>query len=76
MCAAAIAALPGKAASKGAMRVYYGTGDKRRSERDTQLDVRQRLIHTVRAVIEAVPGGWTRMPRGPADLALLAPSRQ
>ena len=70
--AAAVAALPGKAASRGKMRNYYGqagASSTRFSERFTQLRVRQRLIHTVRALI----GGrvWHSLPRGPRDMQLL-----
>ena len=71
--AAAIAALPGRPAVRGAMRVYYGlagTGGARISERVIQLGVRQRLAHTVRAFIGE--RRWQDLPRGPADLGLLA----
>ena len=61
------------------MQNYYGdagAGNARRSERVMQLRVRQRLIHTIRHVIEAA-GGWRAMHtshRGQADLHLLSPS--
>ena len=78
---AAIASMPGKAASKGAMRNYYGQpgdGSTRVSERFNQLRVRQRLTRIIRAILRArFPTGttgvdWRRMPRGQADLRLLA----
>lgn len=70
--AAAIASLPGAPASRGAMRNYYGEGgasNTRFSERWTQLRVRQRLAHTVRALLEG--RDWTRLERGAKDLTLL-----
>ena len=73
--AAAMAALPGRPAVRGAMRIYYGlagTGGSRISERVIQLDVRQRLAHTVRAIIG--DRRWQDLPRGPADLEILAPA--
>jgi len=72
--AAAIASLPGRGSVRGAMRIYYGLaglGGTRISERVTQLSVRQRLAHTVRAIIGA--RRWQDLPRGPADLTILAP---
>ena len=41
-------------------------------ERATQLRVRQRLVHTVRAAIAATGRPWTELPRGRADLAILS----
>ena len=70
-----MAALPGRPAVRGAMRIYYGlagTGGSRISERVIQLDVRQRLAHTVRAIIG--DRRWQDLPRGPADLEILAPA--
>ena len=78
--AAAVASLPGKPSQRGRMRVYYGApgaaaggADRRYSERDMQLRVRQRLIHTVREVLRQRGwlGDWTAMPRGPLDLAAI-----
>lgn len=79
--AAAIASLPGKGASKGAMRNYYGAAGAdptRFSERYTQIRVRQRLVRTVRTKIEMYlkakgAANWTALPRGQADLAILCP---
>ena len=73
--AAAIASLPGKGASAGAMRNYYGAAgasSSRVSERVTQLRVRQRLTHIVRAALAAKGLPWTELPRGRADLAILS----
>ena len=70
--AAAVAALPGRRAQKGAMRVYYGQGGalgNRFGHRFKLLSARQRLVHTVRAVL--VGRDWRRLPRGQADLKLL-----
>ena len=72
--AAARALVPGRPGARQAMRVYYGAGgasSNRFSERDVQLRVRQRLVHTVRHIIEHHPGGWRALPRGQADLSLL-----
>ena len=74
--AAAVASLPGKGASAGAMRNYYGASGSnaaRVSERAIQLRVRQRLLRIVRAAIAATGLDWTALPRGQADLAILAP---
>ena len=75
--AAAKALLPGKPASKGAMRVYYGQAGSngvRGSERAVQLRVRQRLARSIRAIIKRhCELGWKKMKRGPADLAILQP---
>ena len=46
-----------------------GTGGSRISESTTQLGARQRLAHTIRAMIGA--RRWQDLPRGPADLAIL-----
>ena len=73
--AAAIASLPGKGASAGAMRNYYGAAgasSSRVSERVTQLRVRQRLTHIVKAALAAKGLPWTELPRGRADLAILS----
>ena len=75
--AAARAAEPGQRATRGQMHIYYGdagAGTNRISERVIQLKVRQRLVHTVRAVLEH-HGGWREVHkkhRGQADLFLLA----
>lgn len=70
--AAAIASLPGAPASRGAMRNYYGESGAtatRFSERWTQLRVRQRLAHTVRALLEG--RDWKQLERGHLDLSML-----
>ena len=70
--AAARALAGGRPASRGAMRVYYGAAGaaaNRFSERDIQLSVRQRLVHTVRHVLRG--RDWRALPRGQADLRLL-----
>jgi hypothetical protein len=72
--AAAIAALPGRPSQRGAMRVYYGQAgalQNRSSERFIQLDVRQRLVHTVRHMLAG--RDWRELPRGIADLDILRP---
>ena len=56
------------------MRVYYGQGGSchtRFSQRAQLLSVRQRLVRTVRAVLAG--RDWRALPRGQADLAILAP---
>lgn len=71
---AAIASLPGNRTQRGAMRIYYGAAGalaNRTSERFIQLDVRQRLIHTVRHAMQGKD--WQSMPRGIADLDVLRP---
>ena len=58
------------------MRNYYGASGSnaaRVSERAIQLRVRQRLLRIVRAAIAATGLDWTALPRGQADLAILAP---
>ena len=57
------------------MRIYYGTAGSTGthfSERDVQLRVRQRLIHTVRWILK--DRDWRSLPRGQADLGLLSRS--
>ena len=54
------------------MRNYYGEGgsdNNRYSERWTQLRVRQRPTHIVRAVLAG--RDWTKLERGQLDLRLL-----
>ena len=56
------------------MRVYYGQGGalgNRAGERVKQLDVRQRLIRTVRAALEQRVGDWRKLPPGLADVSIL-----
>ena len=48
--------------SRTKMRVYYGQGGNRHSERDTQLDVRQRMAHTLRVLLGS--RDWRTLPRG------------
>ena len=58
------------------MRVYYGQGGagaNRFSEKYRQLRVRQRLIHTIRALLAAYEPGWRNLPRGQKDLSILRP---
>ena len=79
--AAARAAVPGQAATRGQMHIYYGdagAGVNRISERVIQLRVRQRLTHVVRAVLQH-HGGWLAVHashRGQDDLFLLAGTNQ
>ena len=58
------------------MRNYYGAAgaaNTRSSERFTQLRVRQRLAHTVRAILHS--RDWRTLPRARADHApTLAPN--
>jgi hypothetical protein len=73
--AAARAAVPGRAATRGTMRVYYGHGGalgNRVGQRFKLLRVRQRLVHIVRAVLGA--RDWRSLPRGQKDLELLRSS--
>jgi len=74
--AAAVAALPGRRATKGAMRVYYGqagANGARISERLTQLAVRQRIPHLMRGILREKP--WQELPRCPkGDIASLVTS--
>ena len=59
------------------MRVYYGQGGATRNrfgQRATLVSVRQRLVRTVRAILAG--RDWRDLPRGQADLALLAPARR
>ena len=54
------------------MRVYYGqggSGGTRFGQRAQLLAVRQRLVRTVRQVLEG--RDWRSLPRGQADLAIL-----
>lgn len=69
--AAARASLPGRTAIRQQSRIYYNAGStqNRRSERDVQLCVRQRLMHTLRAVISHY--GVSDLPRGQENLKLL-----
>ena len=70
--AAAVAALPGRAATRGAIRVYYGQAGalgNRFGAKFKMLRVRQRLVHTVRAVLRG--RDWRKLPRGQLDLRLL-----
>ena len=76
--AAAQALTGGQPGTRAGMTVYYGAGgatSSRFSEREIQLDVRQRLVHTIRALVTAA-GGWRALPRGQADLAILRSLRQ
>ena len=69
---AAIASLQTKKSTKVKMQNYYGTAGSahnRFSERWTQLRVRQRLAHTVRALLEG--RDWQKLERGQADLQIL-----
>ena len=66
---AAIAAIPGRAATRRAMRVYYGQGKNRFSHWAKLLSARRRLARTVRAVL--VGRGWRALPRGQADMNIL-----
>ena len=65
------------AAQKGArrkMRVYYGQSGalaNRTGERAKQLDVRQRLIRTVREVLQMNCPDWRLLPSGLADTNML-----
>ena len=71
--AAARALVGGLPATRGQMRNYYGMAGStanRFSERFTQLRVRQRLAHTLRAIVTN-HGGWRALPRGPEDISLL-----
>ena len=69
------------AASQGArkkMRVYYGQGgalSNRAGERAKQLDVRQRLVRTVREVVATKVGDWRKLPSGLADTGVLRSTR-
>ena len=70
--AAAVNALPGRGATRGTMRVYYGQGgalSNRVGQRFKLLRVRQRLVHVLRAVLAS--RDWRALPRGQSDLALL-----
>ena len=70
--AAAIATLPGRAASRGAMRIYYGQGGalgNRVGQRFKLVRVRQRLVHVVRAALRGRE--WRSLPRGQKDLGIL-----
>jgi hypothetical protein len=70
--AAARALAVGKPSSRGRMRVYYGgagASANRFSERVLQLDVRQRLVHTVRHLLRG--RDWRSLPRGQLDLRIL-----
>ena len=74
--AAACALRGGSRNQRGRMGVYYGAagaGNNRFSEREVQLAVRQRLIHTLRARLEG--RDWASLPKGPAHAALLASDR-
>ena len=76
--AAAQALTGGQPGTRAGMTVYYGAGgatSSRFSEREIQLDVRQRLVHTIRALVTAA-GGWRALPRGQADHAILRSLRQ
>ena len=66
---AAIAALPGRGATRGAMRVYYGQGANRFGHRFKLLSARQRLARVVRAVL--ADRDWQALPRGQADMGIL-----
>ena len=71
--AAATALRAGSVNGRGRMKVYYGSAGAARnrfSERERQLDVRQRLTHTVRALLRGKD--WRTLPRGQADLAILS----
>ena len=60
------------------LRVYYGPGGAPStsfSERAKQLDVRQRLIRTVREVVAAKAGDWRALPRCLGDIGLLRSTR-
>ena len=66
--AAAVASLPGRRSSRGAMRVYYGqggAGGTRFGQRALLLSVRQRLARTVRRVGRQ---GLALSPAGPSGL--------
>jgi hypothetical protein len=72
--AAAQAAQAGRRGSAGAMRIYYGMSGalgNRVGERFKQLDVRQRLVRTIREILSHWEGGWLSLPRGQLDLKLL-----
>jgi hypothetical protein len=79
--ARAAAAKARAAATQGArrkMRVYYGQGgalSNRFGERAKQLDVRQRLIRTVREVVAAKAGDWRALPSGLGDIGVLRSTR-
>jgi len=77
--AAAVASLPGKGASAGQMRNYYGASGSntaRISERAIQLRVRQRLLRIVRAAVAATGLDWTALPRGMTDISILSPPEE
>ena len=60
------------------MRVYYGQGgalSNRAGERAKQLDVRQRLVRTVREVVATKVGDWRKLPSGLADTGVLRSTR-
>ena len=64
----------GRPCSRGAMSLRYSQGQKRRGEREAQLDVRARVISLVRAALEVWGKPWWKLPPGTDDWEILRPA--
>ena len=56
------------------MSLRYSQGQKRRGEREAQLDVRARVISLVRAALEVWGKPWWKLPPGTDDWEILRPA--
>ena len=61
----------GKPCSRGSMSLRYSQGQKRRGEREAQLDVRARMISLVRVALELWGKPWWKLPPGTDDWEIL-----
>lgn len=61
----------GAPAARGAMTMLYSSGSNRRGEREEQLELRARVIDTVRAALEQFGRPWTDLPAGTGDWDVL-----